>query len=248
VPPIIDETTFRAAQQQLRRNQEQSPRNAQHTYLLSGRFRCRRCGRAMTGYAVRGARRYRCRSLSVVHDAEARCRGSMLAKTVEAQVWAAVVRVLEQPELIAEEVRTQEAHADVQRAEVQRDLDVIEAALAKCDKEAQRWADAYAAEVINLAELKGYRAEIDARRRGLQAQQAEAQAKLDAIGEAMGQVEALIDYCARVRERLQTFDDGEKRRAFEALDIRVSWTPGEPLTIHGSIPLSDIVPMPAEWY
>jgi hypothetical protein len=39
---------------------------------------------------------------------------------------------------------------------------LIEAALAKCDREAQRWADAYAAEVINLAELKEYRAEIEA--------------------------------------------------------------------------------------
>jgi hypothetical protein len=63
----------------------------------------------------------------------------------------------------------------------------------------------------------------------------------------VGQVEALIDYCARVRERLQTFDVAEKRLAFEALDIRVTWTPGQPLTVTGTIPLDmtprDIVPI-----
>jgi hypothetical protein len=41
---------------------------------------------------------------------------------------------------------------------------IYQMALAKCDREAHRWADAYATEVINVAELKGYRAEIATRR------------------------------------------------------------------------------------
>jgi len=40
------------------------------------------------------------------------------------------------------------------------------------------------------------------------------------------------------------FDKREKRLTLEALDIRVTWTPNEPLTIQGNIPLSDIVPVP----
>jgi hypothetical protein len=51
-------------------------------------------------------------------------------------------------------------------------MELIETALAKCDREAQRWADAYAGEVINLDELKAYRAEIEARRRCLLTEQA----------------------------------------------------------------------------
>ena len=47
----------------------------------------------------------------------------------------------------------------------------------------------------------------------------------------MQQVDALTAYCARVRQRLQTFDQTEKRLAIEALDIRVSWIPGQPCTI-----------------
>lgn len=104
VPTIIDEPTFHAVQGQLRRNQEQSPRNRKHAYLLSGRFRCGRCGRTMTGRAPYGIRRYRCNSLSVLHDAQARCRGSVNADEAETRVWAAVERSLQKPELVAAEV------------------------------------------------------------------------------------------------------------------------------------------------
>jgi site-specific DNA recombinase len=244
IPAILDDATFHAAQQQLQRNRELSPRNKKRDYLLGGgRLRCGRCGRAMTGGAYRNTRRYHCSSVSQVLDPDGRCYGQVKADDAEPQVWAAVVRVLEQPELIAAEVRRQQDTADDQRAEIAREMSLIEAALAKCDRESQRWADAYAAEVINLTELKTYRADIEARRQSLLVEHTNSQAKLDAIGRAVGLVEVLIDYCARVRQRLQTFDEAEKRLALAALDIRATWTPGQPLAIQGSIPLDEAVPI-----
>jgi len=154
------------------------------------------------------------------------------------------MRVLEHPELIAAEVARQEAHADELRADIGRQVALVEAALAKCDREAQRWADAYAAEVINLAELKGYRAEIAARRQSLQSEHAASQRQLEAIGAAVQQVDVLTEYCARVRQRLQTIDQTEKRIAIEALDIRVSWIPGQPSAIQGTILLEVIAAIP----
>jgi hypothetical protein len=108
-------------------------------------------------------------------------------------------------------------------------------ALAKCDREEQRWARAYADEVINLAELKGYRSEILARRRGFETQRQEFQDSLERIGHAVAHVEALMDYCARVRGALQTFSLEEKHRAFEAIALHVTWTPKEPLRIQASL-------------
>jgi hypothetical protein len=52
-------------------------------------------------------------------------------------------------------VQRQQAGAEEQRTEVRRDLSLIKDALDKCDREEQRWTQAYAGEVINLAELKG---------------------------------------------------------------------------------------------
>ncbi|MDQ3830499.1 MAG: hypothetical protein M3361_14595 [Candidatus Tectomicrobia bacterium] len=135
----------------------------------------------------------------------------------------------------------QGSRADERRTEIGQQLAVIDAGLAKCDREAQRWADAYASEVINLAELKGYRAEIETRRQSLLTEHAACQRQLEAIGVAVQHVEALTGYCERVRQRLQTFDHQEKRVALEALDIRISWIPGQPLVIQGSIPIGGIV-------
>ena len=148
---------------------------------------------------------FHCNSHRHLVDRALRCPGVLRADVVEAQVWAAVVRILEEPELIAAEVARQEAQAEDQRAEIAQQTAAIDAALAKCDREAQRWADAYAAEVINLAELKGYRAEIEARRQGLLAEHAACRRQLEAIGMALQEVEALTAYCARVHQRLQAF-------------------------------------------
>jgi hypothetical protein len=54
-----------------------------------------------------------------------------------------------------------------------------------------------------------------------------------------------MSYCTLVRQRLQTFDGREKCLPLEALDIRVTWTPNEPLVIQGSIPLRHIVSVPS---
>jgi site-specific DNA recombinase len=192
VPAIIDDATFEAVQRQLDRNRELSPRNKKRDYLLSGgRLRCGRCGLAMNGGAYRETRRYRCSSMGQVLDPDGRCYGQLRADDVEPQVWVAVVRVLEQPQLIAAEATRQQDTADAHQAEIHRELRLMDAGLAKCGREAQRWADAYAAEVIDILELKGYRAEIDARRQSLLTQQATCQARLDAIGQAVAQGQAV---------------------------------------------------------
>jgi cytochrome c556 len=177
-------------------------------------------------------------------EASRRCQGYLQADDAEHRVWQAIEQVLQQPELIAAEVNRQQAHADEQRADMARELSLMGDALTKCEREEQRWAQAYVAEVIDLAELKSYRGEIGARRQSLFKQQQELQEKLDSIGQAVEHVEALLGYCERVRQRLQTFNAEEKRLALEALNVQVRWTPGEPLQIEGSIPLGDIVPVP----
>jgi len=86
---------------------------------------------------------------------------------------------------------------------VSQDLSLVVAALAECEREGQPWAEAYVAEVISLAERQGYRTEIAARWYRLLAQQADLHAALDAIGQAVAQVETLTAYCERIRRRLQ---------------------------------------------
>ncbi len=199
----------------------------------------------MIGYPVKGGLYYRCNSRTIVMDPNLRCRGSIKARAVEPQGWAAVERVLRQPELIAAEVVRQRMDADKQRAALSQEMNRLTESLARCDRDAQRWAEAYAAEVISLTELKRYRTEITVRRQQLNDQQTTLQGELEAIGGTVDQVEALVRYCAQVHQRLQTFDEEEKRLALEALGIRVTWTPDQPLAVQGSIPISYIMPVPS---
>jgi site-specific DNA recombinase len=247
VPPIIDADLFDVAQEALRTHQPLASRNRKHAYLLcGGRLRCGRCGRGTTGiYRHPHLRYYRCNSHHQLMDPALKCGGSVRADVVEREVWGAVMRVLEQPELIAAEVARQETQAEVQRAEIGQQMALLDAALAKCDREAQRWGDAYAGEVISLPELKGYRAEIEARRQSLLAEQAACQRQLEAIGASVHQVDTLTEYCQRVRQGLQTFDEAKKGVALDALNIRVTWTPGQPFAIQGSIPLGPIAAIPS---
>jgi hypothetical protein len=113
--------------------------------------------------------------------------------------------------LLLAEVAQQEDTAGERRAARLRDIEVIEVGRATCDGEAQHWADAYAAEVIGLLELKEYRREIGTRRQQLQDRRAALHAEVEAIGQTSGQLELLISSCAHVRDRLQTFDEREKR-------------------------------------
>jgi site-specific DNA recombinase len=241
VPPLIDAETFAAVQAQLRKNQVTAKRNRRHDYLLAGGFlRCARCGRMMTGRVTsRGQRRYRCTSRSNVLDITHRCSGSLNAEEVEALVWQRVEEVLQTPTLIAAEVERQQARSEEVIAELRRNLDLMHDALARCQREEARWTQAYAAEVIDLAELKAYRADIAARRQGLHEQQQSVQAQLDSVHQGMAQVVGLIDYCARVRASLQTFDVTEKRLALQALAIQATWASDQPLQITGSLPLEE---------
>jgi site-specific DNA recombinase len=163
VPPIILTDAFQAVQPQLERNKATAQHTWKYEYLFTGgRLRCGRCGRSVTGMAPHGRRIYRCSSRSMFMNPSKRCLGYLNADDTEARVWHAIEHVLQQPEIIAAEVSRQQAKAQEQRTEIRREFSLLDDAMAKCDREEQRWGQAYVAEVINLAELKRYRAEIGA--------------------------------------------------------------------------------------
>jgi site-specific DNA recombinase len=242
VPAIVDQQTFDTAQAQLRKNQVTARRNRKHEYLLAGGFfRCAQCGRMMTGRVTpKGKRRYRCTSRVNVLDIQKRCRGSILADDVESRVWNAVETLLKNPGLIAAEVRRQHEQSDEIKAEIGRHLDAVESALLKCVREDERWTKAYAAEVIDLDELKQHRAALVTRRKSLKDQHAQLEAELNRVQSNMHHVDQLIEYCARVRKRLQTFSFEEKRLALEALDIQATWAADQALSVRGSIPMGEV--------
>src|SRR5262249_44980632 len=101
--------------------------------------------------------------------------------------------------------------------------------------------EAYAHEVIDLTELKAKKLDITERKQRLLAQKEAVDAARYAVHEAKARRQDILTYCLRVKERLTTLDVLYKRQALEALDIRVTWAPGEPIRIDGCIPMGSIV-------
>jgi site-specific DNA recombinase len=243
VPAIISRDTFAGTQKRIARNRALSRRNRKHEYLfLAGRLRCGRCGKSMTGYSPKNVRRYyRCYSQiwrPQAHDPF--CSGVVRADDIEAQVWEKVEGILHDPKVIFAEVkRRRTATVDIE-TEAARERKVLQVALAKIEREFRQWEQAYAHEVISLDDFKVYKGDIDARREQIEAQQQELDTRIAQVAQAETDIHTLIAYCERVRANLTTFDIPTKRLALEALNIQVSWTPGERPRITGKIPVDKI--------
>jgi site-specific DNA recombinase len=241
VPPIVDPQLFAAAQAQLVQNKAHAKRNRKHAYLLvGGRLRCGQCGGAMGGETCVGRPpRYRCvRGHKGYLDCLApHVKRRVTARAIEPVVWDAVERVLNNPALIAAELERRREGTSLQQEDLDRERTHYERQLAQCAKDLGRWEAAYLGEAIDLADFKAKKAEVDVRRASAERELA----RLDAQGRVLDQAElettAIAAYCARVRAKLTHFTLDEKRLALEALGITVTWHPGEPLKVRGSIPV-----------
>jgi site-specific DNA recombinase len=239
VPPIIQTAIFQAAQRLQVQNQRDSRRNRKHEYLfVGGRLRCGQCGRTMTGEINGHSRpRYKCGRKPYQDVPGTHTRRSVLIADVEEPVWAAVERALRNPALIAQEVERRRQGVQTGQSALDQERRHHEQQLGQCNKDLKRWEAAYLGEVIDLADFKAKKAEIDARRASVHQELARLEAQERLLVQATLKATALTDYCQRVCANLKRFDTAEKRLALDALHIGVVWHPDKPLDITGSIPL-----------
>ena len=110
VPALVSEATFALAQEQLEQNKRHSPRRTIEPSLLQGMLVCERCGYALyrtsTQTSARKLYYYRC----LGSDAYRHLRGAVCDNPpvrqdhLDAVVWKELVRLLEDPQVIQEEL------------------------------------------------------------------------------------------------------------------------------------------------
>jgi hypothetical protein len=194
----------------------------------------------MSGFNTpRGQRRYRCRRprWQIAEIDTPFCRGGVNADWLESQVWTAVEDGLNDPKWIAAEIARQHEHAGARHRDLERETQLLTAAVARCDRDLQRWEAAYLGEAITLEDFKAKKAEVDARKDSLLAERSRLEEQAKQLEYQRVEVASLVDYCRLVRTNLATFDIHDKRKALEALRIVVTWKPGTPPQIQGSIPM-----------
>jgi site-specific DNA recombinase len=245
---LVGEETFALAQEQLERNKRHSPRRTIEPTLLQGMLVCERCGyglyRTSTQTSARRLYYYRC----IGSDAYRHLKGAVCENPpvrqdqLDAVVWTEVVRLLEDPRIIQEELN--------RRLEAARNADPLKQRQEQLRRDRARLAKgmdrlliAYQEGLVSLEQLRCRMPEL---RKQDQALQAELQSLETVEGDQtryLRLVEALADFGARLRARADTLDVPERQKVLRLL-VKEVLVGRETITIRHSIriPASGVAP------
>ena len=240
VPAIVDEATWEGAQQQLRQNALQSPRNnTRHQYLLRGLIRCPRCGSTYTGAVQHGYRRYRCTNTDAsVTSTGKRCPpGSIAADPVEGAVWHAVRDALRQPDVLIEEYQKRLAQAGTPDA-LEAEGKQVALALKRVKAQEDRITDAYVNEAMELDRYKAEMAKLRVRRHELEGAAKEIDRKECQEADSRTALVHLERFCRRVSEGLDAMTFEERQQLLRLVVERITVEDGR-VRIETIIPTAD---------
>lgn len=151
VPSIIDNDIFEMAQELLKTNKSKSLRNAKPGSLLQGIISCKECGygyiTTLSGKKSGGYNYYRCNKV----DKKCTSKGIRM-EALDDAIWESLMRMLESPELIQEEVIKR--LSDLEKAPVLKKRELLSGQIEKLERESNRLLDAYQSGCIDLKELK----------------------------------------------------------------------------------------------
>ena len=159
VPAVIDEPTFARAQELPHENKVHARRRTIEPSLVQGLVSCRKCGYAFSRISTRSTARriqyYRCiGSDRWRHLAGPRCDARPVRQDLlDEVVWTEVLRLLEEPALIQQELDRRLAAAqaaDPKRTRTQ----AVERDLARVGKTIERLLTAYHEDLVSLDQLR----------------------------------------------------------------------------------------------
>jgi Site-specific recombinases, DNA invertase Pin homologs len=238
VPAIIDEDTFRRADEQLKKNTWWSSRNnTQHQYLLRGLIRCGECGYKMSGLFTGKYAYYKCRKgrdLVETHR-ETKCKSRAARQgLLDEIVWQKITEILENPELIIEQYKRQKDIA--LSCGIQKHCKKLEQQIQHYDKQIQRLIDVYQMEIITLKELETRKGSIEQKILQLQEQIRDiksAEKKEIDYKKIFDNIEA---FCSAVKQGIENASFEDKRKIIELLVEEVVVT-------NGKVEIAHIIPL-----
>src|SRR5262249_43256506 len=217
VPALIDEATFARAQELLHENKVRAPRRTITPSLVQGMVSCHRCGYALSRASTRSSARrihyYRCiGSDSWRHLGGPRCNSRPVRQDLlDAIVWAEVMRLLEDPTLIQQELDRRLAAARAADPTRQREQ-TLQRALVRVRKSIERVLTAYQEDLLSLEQLRERMPSLRQRERALRM---ELQSIADQTRERatyLHLAETLSAFLARLRDSANTLDVVERQR------------------------------------
>jgi site-specific DNA recombinase len=241
VPALIDDSTFAWAQELLQENKVRARRRTITPSLVQGLVSCRGCGYALTRRSSRSSARlifyYRCLGSDAWrHVGGARCTArSIRQDLLDATVWTEVLRLLEDPTVLQQELDrrlavVRDADPTTQREQaVQRDLRHV-------GKSIERMLTAYQEDLLSLEHL---RERMPALRQREHALRTDLQAIAEQTRERAGYVslaETLAVFLERLRVAADSLDIVERQRIVR-LVVKEVLVADESIVIRHCIPV-----------
>jgi len=241
VPAIISEETFALAQERLAANKAHARRRTITPSVVQGLVSCAKCGYALYRTSRRSSKRiiyyYRCGGADAWReDSDCACTTRPIRQDIlDEVVWTEVVRLLEDPQLISNELERRLAAAREADPSKQRE-EALRGELVRIRKGIERLLTAFQEGLLSLEEL---RERMPTLRRREQAHMTELQAIVDqTVGRAayLRLAETLTTFLARLRSSADTLDAPERQRVLRLLvkEILVS---NDKITIRHCIPV-----------
>jgi site-specific DNA recombinase len=222
VPPIVSEETFAQAQERLEANKTHAPRRTITPSVVQGLVSCAKCGYALYRTSTRSSARvihyYRC----LGSDAWRRLSGSVCNNRPVRQdlldevVWTEIVRLLEDPQLIQNELDRRLAAAR-EADPTKRREEAVRRDLIRIRKSIDRLLTAYQEGLLALDELRERMPNL---RRREQADNAELQAIVDQSVDRAAYLrlaETLTTFLTRLRSSAGALDVSERQRLMRLL-------------------------------
>jgi site-specific DNA recombinase len=241
VPAIVGVETFAIAQELLQGNKIHAPRRTIEPSVVQGLVSCRKCGYALSRTSTRSSARkihyYRC----IGSDAWRRLGGPVCDSRPVRQdlldhvVWNEILRLLEDPQLIQEELDRRLAAARTADPMRQREK-ILQRDLTRLCKTMDRLLTAYQEDLLSLDELRRRMPEL---RRREHAAQTELRSLIDQVNDraaCLRLAETLSAFLARLRDSVQTLDVQERQRIVRLL-VKEILVGDDTIIIRHSIPI-----------
>jgi len=248
VPALVSEATFDLAQEQLEKNKRHSPRRTIEPTLLQGMLVCERCGYALYRTSTRTSARklyyYRCLGSDTYrHLRGAVCDNPPVRQDhLDAVVWKELVRLLEDPRVIQEELNRRLEAAKKSDPRKQRE-ECLQREQARLEKSIDRLLNAYQEGLVSLEQLRARMPELRQQQQAVQAERQSLEAANADQAHCRRLAETLSGFCTQLRLRADTLEVNERQKILRLL-VKEILVGKESLTIRHSIPIPNTEPGP----
>ena len=243
VPALVSEESFARAEELLQQNKLRARRRTITPSVVQGLVSCQKCGYAFSRTSTRTSARklhyYKCiGSESWRKLGGPVCNNSRMVRQdlLDQIVWAEVIRLLEDPTLIQQELDRRLAAARASDPTKQREQS-LQRELTRVGKSIERLLNAYQEELVSLEQLRERMPALRQREQGLRA---ELQAIADQAHDRaafLRLAETLTAFLARLRSAADTLDVIERQRIVR-LVVKEVLIGDDTIVIRHSIPVA----------